>query len=42
MSLRGFFVAGPQDDGDPVIGHYCETASPDRNRPQVWGGIPTG
>ncbi len=37
MTLRGFFVAGPHDDGDPVTGHYFEVASPDPNRAQVWG-----
>lgn len=36
-ALRGFFVAGPQDDGSPVTGHYYEAVSPDRSRPQVWG-----
>ena len=36
MSLQGFFVTGPQDDGDPVTGHFYEVASPDPNRPQVW------
>ena len=25
------------DDGDPVTGHYCEMASPDPGRAQVWG-----
>ncbi len=35
--LQGFFVAAPQDNGDPVTGHYYETASPDPARPQVWG-----
>lgn len=35
--LQGFFVAGPADQGDPVMGHYYETASPDPTRPQVWG-----
>lgn len=37
MSLQGFFVAGPYDDGDPVTGHYYEMASPDPARAQVWG-----
>ena len=37
MSLQGFFVAAPQDDGDAVTGHYYETASPDPARAQVWG-----
>ena len=37
MTLQGFFIPGPFDDGDPVTGHYYEMASPDRNRPQVWG-----
>lgn len=36
MRLKDFFVAGPYDDGDPVTGHYYETASPDPARPQVW------
>ena len=36
-TLKGFFRAGPQDDGDPVTGHYYETASSDPARPQVWG-----
>jgi hypothetical protein len=35
--MRGFFVTGPQDDGDPVTGHYYEMASDDPARPQVWG-----
>ena len=35
--MKGFFVAGPDDDGDPVTGHYYETASDDPQRPQVWG-----
>jgi len=35
--LKGFFVAGPFDDGDPVTGHYYETASNDAERAQVWG-----
>jgi hypothetical protein len=35
--MQGFFVPGPHDDGDPVTGHYYETASPDPARPQVWG-----
>ena len=37
MSLQGFFTASPFDDGDPVTGHYYETASADPARPQVWG-----
>ena len=37
MTLQGFFVAGPYDDGDPVTGHYYETASNDATRAQVWG-----
>lgn len=37
MALQDFFVAGPYDDGDPVTGHYYETASPDPDRAQVWG-----
>ncbi len=37
MSLQGFFVAGPHDDGDPVTGHYFEVASQDPGRAQVWG-----
>jgi hypothetical protein len=37
MSLKGFFVAAPADDGDAVTGHYYEVASPDLTRPQVWG-----
>jgi hypothetical protein len=36
MTLQGFFVAGPHDDGDAVTGHYYEMASQDRTRPQVW------
>jgi len=35
--MTGFFVTGPQDDGDPVTGHYYETAANDPSRPQVWG-----
>ena len=35
--LKGFFIAAPHDTGDPVMGHYYEAASPDPNRPQVWG-----
>jgi len=35
--MQGFFVAGPFDDGDPVTGHYYETAANDPGRPQVWG-----
>ena len=34
--LQGFFVAGPQDDGDPVSGHYYEVASADPARAQAW------
>ena len=37
MTLQGFFVAAPHDTGDPATGHYYEAASPDPNRPQVWG-----
>ena len=37
MSLKGFFTAGPYDDGDPVTGHYFEVASSDPARAQVWG-----
>ena len=37
MTLQGFFVPGPYDDGDPVTGHYFEIASNDATRPQVWG-----
>ncbi|MGV8986141.1 MAG: N,N-dimethylformamidase beta subunit family domain-containing protein [Cypionkella sp.] len=37
MTLRGFFVPGPYDDGSAVTGHYFEVASPDPTRPQVWG-----
>ena len=36
MTLQGFFIAGPQDDGDPVTGHYYEVSSSDPTRPQVW------
>jgi hypothetical protein len=35
--MQGFFIPGPQDDGDPVTGHYHEAPSPDPARPQVWG-----
>ncbi len=35
--MQGFFVTGPSDDGDPVTGHYYQTASEDPTRPQVWG-----
>ncbi|KAF0117020.1 MAG: hypothetical protein FD150_110 [Rhodobacteraceae bacterium] len=35
--MHGFFIPGPHDDGDPVTGHYYETASDDPSRPQVWG-----
>ncbi len=38
--LKGFFVPGPRDTGDPVMGHYFETASSDPSRPQVWGYTP--
>lgn len=34
--MKGFFVTGPLDDGDPVTGNYYETASDDPARPQVW------
>ncbi len=34
--LKGFFTAGPTDDGDAVTGHYYEAASADPARPQVW------
>ncbi len=37
MMLQGFFTAAPHDSGDPVSGHYYETASPDPARAQVWG-----
>ena len=37
MALKGFFTAGPYDDGDPVTGHYYEVASNDPTRAQVWG-----
>jgi hypothetical protein len=36
MSLSGHFVAAAHDDGDPVTGHYYETASNDPARPQAW------
>ena len=36
MTLQGFFVPGPYDDGDHVTGHYFEMASPDPSRAQVW------
>lgn len=36
MTLRGFFVPGPFDDGDPVTGHYYECATNDPARAQVW------
>ncbi len=36
MSLQGFFIAAPHDDGDPVTGHYYEMASADPSRAQVW------
>ena len=35
--LKGFFTAGPYDDGDAVTGHYYEVASTEPARPQVWG-----
>lgn len=35
--MKGFFIPGPLDDGDPVTGHYFEAASDDPARPQVWG-----
>ena len=35
--MKGFFIPGPGDDGDPVTGHYYEAASHDPARPQVWG-----
>lgn len=34
--LKGFFIAGPTDDGDAVTGHYYEAASHDPQRAQVW------
>ena len=37
MSLQGFFIPGPYDDGDAVTGHYYEAASADPTRAQVWG-----
>ena len=37
MTLPGFFVAGPFDDGDAVTGHYYEVASGDPTCAQVWG-----
>ena len=36
MSLQGFFIAAPHDDGDPVTGHYYEMASANPRRAQVW------
>ena len=36
MSLSGFFIPGPGDDGDSVTGHYYEMASDDPSRAQVW------
>jgi hypothetical protein len=36
MPLLGHFIPAPHDDGDPVTGHYYETASPDPARPQAW------
>jgi hypothetical protein len=36
MSLLGHFVPAPHDDGDPVTGHYFETAANDPARPQAW------
>jgi len=35
--LGGFFIPGPYDSGDPVMGHYYEIPSDDPTRPQVWG-----
>ena len=35
--LKGHFVAAPHDTGDPVTGHYYETASNDPGCAQVWG-----
>ena len=35
--VPGLFVAGPQDDGDPVTGHYYEAASRYPAQPQVQG-----
>jgi hypothetical protein len=35
--VKGFFVTGPGDDGDPVTGFYYEAAPDDPARPQVWG-----
>ncbi len=37
MTLQGFFVAAPHDNGDAVMGHYYEVASGDPDRAQVWG-----
>ena len=37
MTLKDFFIPGPDDDGDPVTGHFYEMASADPERPQVWG-----
>ena len=34
--MKGFFTAGPTDDGDAVTGHYYEVASPDPSRAQAW------
>jgi hypothetical protein len=36
MPLLGHFTTAPHDDGDPVTGHYFETASNDPARPQAW------
>lgn len=36
MPLSGHFIAAPHDDGDPVTGHYYETAANDPARPQAW------
>ncbi len=36
MTLGPFFRAAPQDDGDPVTGHYYQMASDDAATPQVW------
>jgi hypothetical protein len=37
MPLQDFFAAAPLDDGDPVTGHYFQTASNDPACRQVWG-----
>ena len=36
MPLTGHFTAAPHDDGDPVTGHYFETAANDPAQPQAW------